>query len=94
VDRHLVVSGIRHTMSAAIVTSLSADTGQDLPVCLLLIGGRTSRGGAKASPVESAGRSRCAVESTSLYGSDCRQLVDLRFQAERSVVGQVHPGQL
>jgi hypothetical protein len=27
VDRHLVVRGIRHTMSAAIVTSLSADTG-------------------------------------------------------------------
>jgi hypothetical protein len=27
VDRHLVVSGIRPTMSAAIVTSLSADTG-------------------------------------------------------------------
>jgi hypothetical protein len=66
-------------MSAAIVTSLSADTGQDLPVRLLLIGGRSSRGvsgpvaaglldsnrepggswgGAKASPVESAGRAR------------------------------------
>src|SRR5450755_4045008 len=88
VDRHLVVSGIRHTVSAAIVTSLSADTASGgLPVCLLLVGGRTSWGGAKASPVESAGRARCGVESTSLYGSGPRQLADLRFQAERSVIG-------
>jgi hypothetical protein len=68
-DRHLVVSAIRHTMSAAIRHLVVSRHGS-APAGLPAPHRRTDGQGEEPNcpPIESAGRARCAVESTSLSG--------------------------